>query len=188
MYMENAEYEKVIKDINILLNDICKDDRMKYHIIPVVNISIEMAKKLHADVQVVAISAYLHDITKILGDKKNHHISGAKYAREFLGKYKIKNEKIELIEECIKNHRGSIEYERKTLEEKIVATADAVAHLQHPLTLFYAWYGRRQCSIDDGAEGIKNKLQRSWNKIEFEYIKEEMKERYEALIKLLEEK
>lgn len=186
--MEDKEYENIISDINILLNNMCKDDRMKYHIIPVVNISKEMAKKLNADIQVVVISAYLHDVTKILGDRKNHHISGAEYAREFLEKYKIPNEKIELIEECIKNHRGSTKYQRKTLEEKIVATADAVAHFQHPLTLFYSWYGRRQCSIDDGAEGIKNKLQRSWNKIEFEYVKDEVKERYDYLMQMLKEK
>lgn len=147
-----------------------------------------MARELNADIQVVVISAYLHDVTKILGDKENHHISGAKYAREFLNKYTISNEKIELIEKCIKNHRGSTQYNRKTLEEKIVATADSIAHLQHPLTLFYAWYGKRQCSIDDGAKGIKSKLQRSWNKIEFEYVREEMKARYEYLMKLLEEK
>lgn len=186
--MEDKEYKKIINDIEILLEDICKDDRIKYHIIPVVNISKEMAKKKNADIQVVVIAAYLHDVTKILGDRKTHHISGAQYARKFLEKYKISNEKINLIEECIKNHRGSTDYERKTLEEKIVATADAVSHFQHPLTLFYAWYGRRQCSIDDGADGIKNKLQRSWNKIEFEYVKKELKEKYNYLMQLLKER
>ncbi len=186
--MEEMEYEKIINDIEILLNDICKDDRMKYHIIPVVNISKEMAKKMNADIQVVEIAAYLHDVTKILGDRKNHHISGAKYARGFLEKYKIPKEKISLIEECIKNHRGSTDSQRKTIEEKIVATADSVAQFQHPLTLFYAWYGRRQCSIDDGADGIENKLQRSWNKIEFEYVKNELKEKYNNLMQLLRER
>ncbi len=186
--MKDVEYKKIIKDVNALLNNICKDDRMKYHIIPVVQISKEMAKELKADVIVVEIAAYLHDVTKILGDKEYHHISGAKYAREFLENYEIEDEKVELIEKCIINHRGSTKCQRQTLEEKIIATADAVAHFKHPLTLFYAWYGRRQCSIDEGAEGIKNKLQKSWNKIEFEYKKDEIKEIYEYLMKMLTEK
>ena len=111
---------------------------------------------MNADIQVVEIAAYLHDVTKILGDRKNH--------------------------------RGSTDSQRKTIEEKIVATANSVAQFQHPLTLFYAWYGRRQCSIDDGADGIENKLQRSWNKIEFEYVKNELKEKYNNLMQLLRER
>ena len=85
--MKDKEYDKIIYDINKLLNNICDDGRMKYHIIPVVNISLEMAEKLGADKEVVEISAYLHDVMRILGDKENHHITGAKYAREFLEKY-----------------------------------------------------------------------------------------------------
>lgn len=147
-----------------------------------------MAKDLNADMQVVEIAAYLHDITKITGDRKNHHITGANYTEEFLKKYNIEKEKIDQIKNCIKKHRGSSEFTRDTLEEKIIATADAVAHIEHPLTLFYAWYGRRQCQIDQGADGIINKLQRSWEKIEFDYIKESMKEKYEFLMKILKER
>ena len=183
--MEEEKYINIIKDIKKLLNDVCKDDRVKYHIKPVVEIACEMAKELNADIQVVEIAAYLHDITKMTGERKNHHITGAQYAEDFLKNYNIENEKIEQIKNCIKKHRGSSEYERQTLEEKIIATADAVAHIEHPLTLFYAWYGRRQCQIDEGADGIIRKLNRSWDKIEFEYVKERLKDRYESLIEML---
>ena len=103
--MKDNNYEIIIKDINILLNNICDDGRMKYHINPVVHIALEMAKKLNADVRVVEIAAYLHDVTRIQGDKENHHITGADYARKFLEKYNFDNEKIKLIERCIRNHR-----------------------------------------------------------------------------------
>ncbi len=183
--MKDQEYEKLIIDINNHLNSICDDGRMKYHIIPVVNIAVEMAKKLNADIQVVEISAYMHDVTRILGDRENHHITGAQYTREFLKKYNIEEDKIKQIENCIRNHRGSVENERITIEEKIVATADAISHIEYPLPLFYAWYGKRKCTIDDGAIEIKNKLQRSWNKIEIEYKKEELKEKYTYLMEIL---
>lgn len=186
--MEEKEYNKLIEDIKILLNDICKDDRVKYHINPVVEIACKMAKDLNANIQIVEIAAYLHDITKMLGDRKNHHITGAKYAEQFLSKYKMDKEFIIEIKKCIIKHRGTYEFTRDTLEEKIIATADAVAHIEHPLTLFYAWYGRRQCQIDEGADGIISKLQRSWNKIEFEYIKDELEEKYKNLINILMER
>lgn len=96
--------------------------------------------------------------------------------------------KVESIKNCIKKHRGLSEYTRDTIEEKIVATADAIAHIEHPLTLFYAWYGKRQCQIDEGADGIINKLQKSWEKIEFEDVKKELEEKYKILMKLLMER
>lgn len=182
------EYKVIIEDIKKLLNDVCKDDRVKYHINPVVEIACKLARELDADIEVVEIAAYLHDITKITEKRENHHITGAEYAENFLMKYNMDAKKIEQIKNCIKKHRGSSEFTRDTIEEKIVATADAVAHIEHPLTLFYAWYGRRQCQIDEGADGIIKKLERSWDKIEFDDIKEKLKEKYDFLMKMLMER
>lgn len=186
--MKNNEYEKLIVDIKKLLNDVCIDDRVKYHIEPVAEIATNMAKRMNADIQVVEIAAYLHDITKMTGNRQNHHITGAEYAENFLKNYNIEPEKIEQVKNCILKHRGNSEFERTTIEEKIIATADAIAHIEHPLTLFYAWYGRRQCQIDEGADGIINKLTKSWNKIEFPEIKEKYKNKYDILMKILKER
>ena len=186
--MNKKEYNKLINDIQKHLADLCKDDRVKYHINPVVEIAKRMAKDLDADIEIVEIAAYMHDITKITGERKDHHITGAIYTQEFLKNYNIEEDKVNRIMDCIKSHRGNSEFPRDTIEQKIIATADAVAHIEHPLTLFYAWYGRRNCSIDDGADGILKKLRKSWDKIEFDYIKEQEKEKYEALIKMLEDR
>ena len=175
--MQKEEYQILIKDIKALLQDICKDERVKYHIEPVVKSAKNLALKFNADVQVVEIASYLHDVTKITGDREKHHITGAKYAEDFLSKYNIEEWKVESIKNCIKKNRGLSEYTRDTIEEKIVATADAIA-----------WYGKRQCQIDEGADGIINKLQKSWEKIEFEDVKKELEEKYKILMKLLMER
>lgn len=183
--MRNKKYKEIIYDINKLLNEICDEGRMKYHILPVVRIANEMARRLDADVEVVEIAAYLHDITRILGDRESHHISGAEYAKNFLTRYDFDDKKIELIEKCIKNHRGSIENKRESIEEKIISTADAVSHIEYPLPLFYTWYGKRGATLDAGRIEIRNKLQRSWKKIEIQYKKEEIKEKYFYLMEVL---
>lgn len=90
--MQKEEYQILIKDIKALLQNICKDDRVKYHIEPVVKSAKNLALKFNADVQVVEIASYLHDVTKITGDRKKHHITGAKYAEVFLSKYNIEEE------------------------------------------------------------------------------------------------
>ena len=185
--MKEEDYYILIKDIKELLQSVCKDDRIRYHINPVVEIACEMARELNADVQVVEIASYFHDITKMTGKRKEHHLTGAKYAESFLSNYDIEKVKVEMIKDCIKKHRGGTEFTRNTIEEKIVATADAVAHIMHPLTLFYAWYGRRGCSIDEGADGMLQKLEKSWNKIEFQNVKNKMEKRYNMLINMLKE-
>ncbi len=117
--MQKEEYQILIKDIKALLQNICKDDRVKYHIEPVVKSAKNLALKFNADVQVVEIASYLHDVTKITGDRKKHHITGAKYAEDFLSKYNIEEWKVESIKNCIKKHRGLSEYTRDTIEEKM---------------------------------------------------------------------
>lgn len=186
--MNEVEYNEIILKIKEILNDICIDDRVKYHIEPVARIAVVMAKNMNADLQVVEIAAYLHDVTKMTGDREKHHLSGAKYAEKLLKNYNIEQEKIEKVKNCIMKHRGNSEFIRTTVEEKIIATADAIAHIEHPLTLFYAWYGRRQCQIDEGAEGIINKLNKSWNKIEFPDIKEKYRKKYDILMRMLKER
>ena len=186
--MKTKDYNILISDIKKHLDEVCNDDRVKYHINPVVKIAKKMAKDLDADIQIVEIAAYMHDITKMTGERKDHHITGAIYTRDFLKNYNIEEYKVNKIMDCIKKHRGNSEFSRNTLEEKIIATADAVAHIEHPLTLFYAWYGRRNCSIDDGADGILSKLNRSWNKIEFDYIKQKEMDKYKYLINMLKER
>lgn len=183
--MKDDEYKQMILDINKILNEVCDEGRMKYHIIPVVETSKKMAYELGADAQVVEVAAYLHDITRVTIGKENHHITGAQYAEKFLKQYNIEQEKSKLIQDCILKHRGSTNIERETIEEKIVATADAIAHIEYPLSLFYTWYGKRKCSLSDGAKGIREKLQRSWDKIEFDYKKEELKGKYNYIMEVV---
>lgn len=184
--MDKTKYEKMINDIVSLLTEISDEGRMEYHIIPVVEISKRMAKELNADLEVVEIAAYLHDITRITGDIENHHNSGASYAIEFLSNYKYDSEKIDKIARCIRNHRGSINTDRASIEERILASADAASHIMYPLPMFYTWYGKRKCSLSIGAYEIKNKLQRSWNKIEFDFLKRELNDDYDYLRRMLE--
>ena len=113
--MQEIEYKALIKDIKELLNNICKDERVKYHKNPVEDITRKMTKELNADLQVVEISAYLHDITKITGERKNHHLTGAKFAEDFLKNYNIEKSKVEQIKNCLITHIGSFVFIRDTV-------------------------------------------------------------------------
>ncbi len=84
-----------------------------------------------ADKEVVRTGAWLHDITHIVGGYKGrveHNIASSKTAKEFLTSINFDKDKLKKVIHCIKAHRTSISPEPKTIEAKIVASADNLAH------------------------------------------------------------
>ena len=104
------------------------DERyFQYHILPVVSNAKILAMKMEADIGVVEVAAYLHDIgteqeRKNYRPENDHHITGAKMAREFLESLSCEEELISKVEHCILAHRGRKEPEPSTLEAKIISS------------------------------------------------------------------
>jgi len=74
------------------------------HIKKVVDYSNLLAIKLEGDVEVCVLAAWLHDIAKIEGVKKNHHVLGAKRASEILEEFGYDKNKIKLVQDVILTH------------------------------------------------------------------------------------
>lgn len=138
-----------------------------YHIQAVVNNAVFLAKEYNADIEVVTIAAWLHDIASITDYTlyEEHHIHGMDIAQEILAKQGYEQSKIDLIKRCIYSHRGSKQLERLTIEEICVADADAISHFDAVPSLFYLAYVNRKMSIEEGTEFVKNKLTRSFAKL-----------------------
>ena len=170
--------EESEKDTNIFT------DAYYTHIIPMVAYSKRLARKIGADEEIVEIAAWLHDIGSLRGDYKNHHISGAKYAEEFLKKLGYPKDKIEKIKYCILNHRGSVNGYRETPEAKCIASADSMSHFNDIASLLNLALVIRKLSVGDARTFVRDKLQRSWEKMIPE-AKEMVQERYEAAMLLL---
>ncbi len=155
-----------------------------YHIEAVVKNAEILSKKFGADEEVVVIASWLHDIASITDYElyEEHHIHGAKIAEEILSNYHY--DKIELVKKCIINHRGSILNEKLSLEEQIVADADAISHFDNIPSLLYLAYVQKNMQIEEGKEFVKNKLQRSYNKLS-ENSKLYYKEKYRKAMDIL---
>lgn len=156
------------------------------HIESVAKHAVELAKHYNADVEVCEIAGWLHDIASITDYSlyKEHHIHGANISEEILNSYNYPKDKIELVKLCILNHRGSIEKEKTTQEEKCIADADAISHYDNLPSLFYLAFIQRKLNIDDGTNFVKNKLDRSYNKMSNE-SKEYYKNKRELILSIL---
>lgn len=157
-----------------------------HHIVNVVKYSKMLAEKIGADIEVVEIAALLHDYASIKDRAmyEDHHIHGAKEAERILKELNFCEEKIEKVKECIISHRGSVKKHKKSKEAICVANADAMSHMDNIPSLLYLAYCNKQMSIDNGAEWVLGKIERSWNKLSDE-AREIMKEKYESIQKVL---
>ena len=79
--------------------------------------------------------------------------------------YGYDDKKISLVQKCIKNHRGSVNLERNSIEELCVADADAISHFDSLPGLLYLAYVQKGMEIENGKEFVKNKLLRSFQKL-----------------------
>ena len=157
-----------------------------YHIEAVVKNAEILAKKYNADEEVCIISAWLHDIASITDYDlyQEHHIHGTKIADEILRKFEYDENKIKLVKKCILNHRGSIDNKRLSKEEQIIADADAISHFDSIPSLLYLAYKEKKMSIEEGINFVKNKLERSYNKLSDD-SKIFYEEKYKDVIKIL---
>jgi uncharacterized protein len=160
-------------------------DFFTLHIVEMHNYAKFLAEKLNADVEIVELAAWLHDIGAITYGRKDHHITGAKIAEEKLKELNYPEEKIERIRKCVLNHRGSQKMEKESVEEKIIADADALSAFDHIQGLFFAAYVAERRSQKEARDSVKNKLVNSWNKLCFSESKDLAKPKYEAAMLLL---
>lgn len=161
-------------------------DFYEEHIRYVEEHAIELAKKHKADVEIVELGALLHDIAmpSEIGSREEHHIYGAKIAEELLTQLNYPKGRIDLVKKCILNHRGSVKAKRDTLEEQCVADADVIAHFDCIPALFSLVYKDKDMGIQEGANYVKNKLERDYQKLS-PMSKEFLQERYKRIVSVL---
>ena len=183
----------IVQDIRNFVEKECKKPASKYgydpfpfHFIPVANYAEKLADELGGDKEVILISAWLHDIGSIIHGRKNHHITGTKIAEEKLKEFNYPAEKIEKVKKCIFNHRSSQQNKRNSIEEQIVAEADALACFDDIAGIFQAafcWEGHK--SRLSAIISVKQKLERKWKQLHFDNSKKIIKPKYKAAMLLL---
>lgn len=158
---------QVVKKANYSSVNPYKETFWQFHVLPVIKYSLELGRKLKADLEVLELAALLHDLAAVTDKKfiEEHHLYGAKMAEKLLSGSGLPLDKIKKIKQSILNHRGSKPGERKSLEEKILASADAMSHFTELADMMYLVYGVHKLRTKPGAVWLKNKLERSWKKI-----------------------
>lgn len=183
--------KKLIEEVRKFVEEESKKPTAKYgyepyefHLIPMRNYAVELANRLGADIEIVEIAAWLHDIGSIINGRENHHLVGAEIAEDKLKELGYSLKKIRRVKSCILNHRGSVNNHRISLEEQIISDADALSHFDNLAGLFNAAF-IEGLNEKEAMQSVLTKLNNSWNKLSFEESKIIIKPKYEAAVLLL---
>lgn len=185
-------YMDIVDEIKQFVENECRKPTSKYgyepfpfHFVPMVSYAEKLADELGGDKEVIMIAGWLHDIGSIIYGREDHHITGAKIAEEKLRELQYPAEKIKLVEKCILHHRGSQQDERTTLEEKIIAEADAMSNFDNIAGIFKASFVYEGKDQGEAKDSVRQKLERKWEKLHFESSKKIIRPKFEAAMLLL---
>jgi len=148
------------------------------HLKFVIEKSKELAEKYDGDLEVVWLSAILHDVTQ-LENPEDHHLTGAQKAYENLVGKGFSVEVAEKVKNVILTHRVN-QYKPENLEQKILATADAISHFS---TAHYLWISNiSKKPFVKLMEKFAEKIERDYaGKIFFEDERKQVEKQYEVL-------
>jgi uncharacterized protein len=98
------------------------------HTLRVYGLCERIGKAERADMEVVKIAAYLHDIGRSVQDQSDgnvcHAAEGAKLTHEIVGQLPLSDFQKDNIVHCVRSHRFRGNHEPKTLEAKVLFDAD----------------------------------------------------------------
>jgi putative nucleotidyltransferase with HDIG domain len=139
-----------------------------------------------ADRDIVGLGVWFHDIGRLRGYDEGHDVYGAKEVRKILSQEDFPLGKIGKVYEVCRSHRCE-DLQPKSLEAKILATADAMSHFVHAFYFRLFQHYQDKMTFDEIKALVRKKLERDFNsKMFFKEAKDEVREKYEAMKLILQ--
>jgi uncharacterized protein len=183
---EEEMKEKIEKIVKNAITEGPQGYQFKYHIQVVRKYAKILARKYHADENIVDMIALLHDIGRFKFGPKRHADTGALEAERILKKFHYNKEFIEQVKNGIFSHRHSSRKKAESLEAKIVKDADALSHFHSIPMLFAAAFLNKKMTSEKGWKWIYDKIQRDWKSLYFPESRRIAKKKYNAIKTIFE--
>lgn len=181
----------IVEKVRQFVEDECRKPTSKYgyepydfHFVPTVKYARQLAMEFGADLEIVTVAAWIHDIGSIMHGRVDHHLTGAKIAEEKLREFGYPEEKVQLVKKCVLHHRGSQNMEFESLEEQIVAEADAMSAFDNLPGLFKAAFVYENLKQDDARISVEKKLKNKFSQLKGR-SREMVRPKFEAAMILL---
>ncbi len=145
--------------------------------------AVMIAKEKNADLEIVELSALLHDIamTDPNLDRSKHNEYGVNIAEILLLENNYPKDRIEKVKNCILNHSSKRKEYRTTLEEQVIVDADAMSHFDSIKNLYSLAHNVMGLNEQESLKSVKEKFIKDYNEIS-EDVKKFVTEKYNKII------
>ena len=161
------------------------DWMLDHHVLVVADIATKLAKKYGANEELACAAALLHDIadSQTKRENTNHETMSLQMARQLMQEAGYSEDEIKLVVDVAIRYHSCYDNEHpKSLEGKILSTADSLAHLKTDFYVFAAWAIGQKMTIEELKDWVLKKIDRDLKKkIFFEDIREEVMPDYEHI-------
>jgi putative nucleotidyltransferase with HDIG domain len=155
------------------------------HVFLVADRATDLANRFEANADLARAAALLHDIAdcKMSRMDPGHENESLKMARELMIQSGYTEEEISLVvDDAIRYHSCYDGKSPESIEGKILATADSIAHLKTDFYVHAAWAFGKTKTLQELKEWVLKKIERDLNdKVFFDEVREELRPDYEII-------
>jgi uncharacterized protein len=123
--------------------------------------SLMLAVNRKVDLDVVALSAILHDIVFYSPKRKEHAEEGAKVAEKYLTEQGYPNDTVQKVVHSVKVHAGPLAFTPRSMEAKILQDADTIDKVGAiAIATFLLYYGSKKMMPKQAIDEMKKEMRR----------------------------
>ena len=178
------EISKKMYDVRRLIFTECETNKWQFwnsHLAVVERIAQELVREQGANLEITMLGVYLHDIGKMRGiNDEEHESAGVPIAEEIMRQFGYDEQTVQKVDDLILSHPCG-QRKPRTLEEKILATADAMSHFTGDFYLRLFWEHPPEKKIEEQVQLCLQKVEKDFHdKIFFESARVKIRPAYEA--------
>jgi len=129
------------------------------HTLLVLKNSLLLVRNRKVNLDVVALSAILHDIATFSFERKEHAEQGARIAEKYLKEHRYPDDLVQQVAHAIRIHAGPLVFSPRSLEAKILQDADTIDKVGAlSIATFLLHYGSRRMLPEQALEELKKDM------------------------------
>lgn len=156
-----------------------------HHVLLVADWARKLARRYGADAELSEAAALLHDIADAVMSRDNpkHQEESKQIARRFLKESGFNDGEVKtVVDDALRFHSCHGSERPRTLEGKVLASADSVSHLRSDFFAYALAEKRKSEPLEEISKWVLEKIDRELNsKIAFDDLREELRPDYEKI-------